>query len=139
MHVEVLPQPGARLATALHPVLNFRVSDLPIGHQLVVIVVLSVTVLVRIAEQVGLRQHEHHRLLRLDILNLSQPPGYVIQGVRAVGSHANHKYVCVHKLSRTIYTKMVVSAGVVDLDVYRHLLDILGPTIDVKHGGLVVI
>ena len=130
VHVKVCPYLGAGLAVALKSsfhlcLLNLFIRDRVINYARF--------------RKIRLRQHEHHRGSWLNILDLQLPIIYVFEGILRVDRHADHKYVGIFELRRTVHAQMLISAGVVDLNHDLGFLDVFDALVDVKHRRLVVI
>ena len=127
MHIEVVPLLGASLAMALESLLILRLLNHFVSHRVVAHLL-----------QVRLGEHQHHRHIRLNLLDLTLPPLDVLEGLWRVDRHADHKYVCILVLSRSIHAQVLISAGVMNLDLDLLFLDIFGAAEDIENCWLVV-
>ena len=72
-------------------------------------------------------------------MDLSLPSAHVFQGLLIVAGHADHECVSVLVLYLAVDTEVLVTTGIVDLELELLILDILKASEHIKHSRFVVI
>lgn len=91
------------------------------------------------ATEILLRGDKHDGDFLLDLTDLSLPLGNVIDGGLLHGIAAEEEQIGILVHNFTVGGNVLVTGGIVDLELHHLLVDVLGASVDIKHCGLVVV
>ena len=128
MDVEVVPFFRASLGASLETHLLRGLYDVLLGDGFFHFIL-----------EIALRQDKHDGLRSLNILNLDLPPIYVLKRFFVVASYANHEAVSTPVLHFSVDAEVLITTGVMNLNLELVLLNSLYAAIHIQHGRLVVL
>ena len=96
-------------------------------------------ILFQCIQEIALRQDEHDWLHSLNVLNLNLPSVHGLERFLVVACDADHEAVRTPVLNLTVDAKMLITAGIVDLDLDLVLLDGFDAPIHIQYRGFVVL
>ena len=128
MDIKVLPFLARSECVTLEALLGFLLLDHSLGDRFVHVLL-----------QILFGQADYDGRLGDDLTDLIRPSGHVVTGWHRIDSDADNEHVSMRVLHLSVLAQVLIAARIMDLDVDLLFLDVLDASIDVEHGGLVLL